>query len=537
MSSLLLVNGRFHTQDPACAGATAVVIRDGRFQLVGSDRDARAAAGPGAEVLDLGGRLVLPGMIDGHFHYYDWALGRRRVMLANVPSLRELQDRVAAKARSAAPGTWILGQGWNENEWAERRLPSRADLDQAAPDHPVLLWRSDLHLAVVNSMALGLAELGPHTPNPPMGVIDKDAQGRPTGILRDLAINLATARIPATPDAEVAQAFQDGFSCLYETGLTGVQDQRLMGGPEGAQAFRVWHDLEAAGGLDLRVWMNLPGERLEEAIALGLRSGMGGDRLRVGHCKYFSDGAQGVHTAWMLEPYDDDPGTGLQLTPMAEIEQALRRAHPAGLAIAVHAIGDRACRELSLVFQRVLGELGACPTAPRVPHRIEHLQLVHAEDLARMARLGVMASVQPISVLDDIPMMAPTIGARTRIAHAWRSMLDAGVELVFGSDCPVSDPNPFKGIHGAVTRRRDDCTGPEGWHPEQRVSVAQAVWAYTMGTAKVSGQERDLGSISPGKLADLVVADRDIFRVDPMEIAQARPALTVFDGRVVFGAL
>ncbi len=537
MSSLLLVNGRIHTQDPACAGATAVLIRDGRFQVVGSDGDARALAGPGAKVIDLGGRLVLPGMVDGHFHYYDWALGRRRVMLAGVPSLRDLQDRVAAGARAAAPGAWVLGQGWNETEWAERRLPSRKDLDQAAPDHPVLLWRSDLHLAVLNSMALRLAELGPHTPNPPMGVIDKDPEGRPTGILRDLAINLATARIPPTPDAEVAQAFQDGFPCLYETGLTGVQDQRLMGGPEGAQAFRVWQNLDADGNLGLRVWMNLPGERLGEAIALGLRTGMGGDRLRVGHCKYFSDGAQGVHTAWMLEPYDDDPGTGLQLTPMGEIEAALRKAHPAGLAIAVHAIGDRACQELSLVFQRVLGELGACPDAPRAPHRIEHLQLVQARDLDRLARLGVTASVQPLSVLDDIPMMAPTIGARTRIAHAWRSMLDAKVELVFGSDCPVSDPNPFKGIHAAVTRRRDDLTGAQGWHPEQRVSVAEAVSAYTMGTARVTGRERDLGSISPGKLADLVVADRDIFTVDPMEIAQARPALTVFEGRVVFQAL
>ena len=536
MGSLVLVNGRIHSQDPAFAGATAVAMRDGRFLAVGGD-EVRAAAGPGARVIDLGGRLVLPGMTDAHFHYYDWALGRRRVRLSGVPSLAELQARVAAAAKTAAPGAWILGQGWNENDWDVRRLPTREDLDQVAPGHPVLLWRSDLHLALVNSEALRLAEIGPGRADPPMGMIDKDAAGRPTGILRDLAINIATARIPEMPDAEVAEAFQDGFAELHRIGLTGVQDQRLMGGPEGAQTFRVWQALNAARAITLRVWMNLPGERLQEAIALGLRTGMGDEFLRVGHCKYFSDGAQGVHTAWMLEPYADDPSLGLPLTPMEEIEPALRQAHAAGLAIAVHAIGDRANRELSLLFQRVLEEGAPSPVPPLAPHRIEHLQLVLPEDLDRVSRLGVASSVQPMSVTDDIPMMAPTIGSRTRYAHAWRSMLDAGVMLAFGSDCPVSDPNPFKGIHAAVTRRRADGSPAEGWHPEQRLTVAEAVYAYSMGPAKVTGRDQDLGSISPGKLADLVVADQDLFAIEPMAIQDVRPALTVFGGQVVHQAM
>jgi predicted amidohydrolase YtcJ len=310
-----------------------------------------------------------------------------------------------------------------------------------------------------------------------------------------------------------------------------------MGGPEGAQAFRVWQALEAARAITLRVWMNLPGERLQEAIALGLRTGMGDEFLRVGHCKYFSDGAQGVHTAWMLEPYADDPSLGMPLTPMEEIEPALRQAHAAGLAIAVHAIGDRANRELSLLFQRVLEQGKPSPVPPLAPHRIEHLQLVLPEDLDRVSRLGVAASVQPMSVTDDIPMLAPTIGTRTRYAHAWRSMMDAGVMLAFGSDCPVSDPNPFKGIHAAVTRRRADGSPAEGWHPEQRLTVAEAVWAYSMGPAKVTGREQDQGSISPGKLADLVVPDQDLFAIDPMAIQEVRPALTVFGGQVVHEAM
>jgi predicted amidohydrolase YtcJ len=536
MGGLVLVNGRIHTQDPACAGATAVAMRDGRFLAVGGD-EVRAAAGPGARIVDLGGRRVLPGLSDSHFHYYDWALGRRRVMLAGVPSLAELQERVAAAARAAAPGAWILGQGWNESDWSVRLLPTRADLDRVAPDRPVLLWRSDLHLALVNSEALRLVEIGPGRADPPMGMIDKDAFGRPTGILRDLAINLATARIPDPPDVEVARAFRDGFGELHRIGLTGVQDQRLMGGPEGAQAFRVWQALKAGRDLALRVWMNLPGERLEEAIALGLRTGMGDDCLRVGHCKYFSDGAQGVHTAWMLEPYADNPTTGLPLTPMQDIEAALRRAHASGLAIAVHAIGDRANQELSLVFQRVLEQGGPSPVPPLAPHRIEHMQVIRPADLDRVSRLGVAASVQPMSVTDDIPMMEPTIGARTQYAHAWRSMLDAGVMLAFGSDCPVSDPDPFKGIHAAVTRRRADGSPAGGWHPEQRLTVAEAVWAYSMGPARITGRDRDLGSISPGKLADLVVPDQDLFAIDPMGIRDIRPALTVFAGQVVHEAL
>jgi predicted amidohydrolase YtcJ len=364
-----------------------------------------------------------------------------------------------------------------------------------------------------------------------MGVIDRGPEGRPTGILRDLAMNLVTARIPDPPDSEVAQAFRDGFPCLHRLGLTGVQDQRLMGGLEGAAAFRAWQRLRLEDAVDLRVWVNLPGERLDEIIALGLRTGLGDDYLRVGHCKYFADGAQGVRTAWMLEPYEGTDQLGLPLTPVAQIEADLKRAEAAGLAIAVHAIGDRANEELVALFERVLSG----PPA-RVPHRIEHMQLIRPEALERAARLGVAASVQPMSVTDDIPMMAPTIGPRTRYAHAWRSMLDAGILLAFGSDCPVSDPNPFKGIHAAVTRRRLDGSPAGGWHPEQRLTVAEAVWAYSMGPALVSGRQRHLGSLTPGKLADLLVLDRDIFTVDPMAIAAARPLLTVFDGRIVHDA-
>lgn len=535
MDDLFLINGCFHTQDPAYARASAVAIRAGRFWAVGGDDEIRAMAGPGARVIDLQGRRVIPGLADSHFHYYDWALGRRRIVLTGVPTLARLQEQAAQASSAAAPGHWLIGQGWNETAWPERRLPSRADLDGVAPANPVILWRTDLHLAVVNSQALLAAGITADTPNPPQGVIDRDPAGQPTGILRDLAINLVSNVIPDPPDQETAQAFKDGFAFLHSLGLTGVHDQRLMGGREGAAAFRAWQLLQAAGEIDLRVWMNIPGERLDEAIALGIRTGMGDDCFRVGHCKYFSDGAQGVHTAWMLEPYDDADTTGLPLTPIAEIADALHRAHAAGLAIAVHAIGDRANREVITVLEQTLANEGAATAAPpRAPHRIEHLQNVRPEDLQRLAQLGVVASMQPIGVTDDIPMMAPTIGSRARYAHNLRSIVDAGIPYTFNSDCPVSDPNPFWGIHAAVTRRRRDGTPAGGWYPEQRLTVAEAVWGYSMGAAIVSGRQAQLGSISPGKLADLVVIDRDIFAIDPMEIAEARPVMTMFDGRIVY---
>jgi len=537
MDDLYLVNGRFYTQDPAHARASAVAIRAGRFWAVGSDDEIRAMAGPGARIIDLQGRRVIPGLTDSHFHYYDWALGRRRLTLGGVPTLAHLREQVAQASSAAAPGCWLIGQGWNETIWPERRLPARADLDEVAPANPVFLWRNDLHLAVVNSQALQAAGITADTPNPPQGVIDRDSSGQPTGILRDLAINLVSNVIPDPPDKETTQAFKEGFAVLHSLGLTGVHDQRLMGGREGAAAFRAWQLLQTAREIDLRVWMNIPGERLSEAIALGLRTGLGDDYFRVGHCKYFADGAQGVHTAWMLEPYEDANTTGLPLTPIAEIAEALRRAHSAGLAIAVHAIGDRANRELITVFEQALDDKEPAVAAPpRAPHRIEHVQIIRPQDLERLARLGVVASMQPIQVTDDIPMMEPTIGSRARYAYTFRSMLDAGIPYTFNSDCPVCDPNPFWGIHAAVTRQRRDGTPPGGWHPEQRLTVAEAVWGFSMGAAVVSGRQADLGSISPGKLADLVVIDRDIFAIDPMEIAGARPVMTIFDGRVVYDA-
>ncbi len=540
MNELFLVNGNFHTQDPAYPQATAVAIRDGRVWAVGSDEEIRALARPGAQMIDLEGCRVLPGLTDAHFHYYDWALGRLRLTLAEATSLADVRERLAQRVSETPPGHWVLGQGWNETRWPEPRMPTRGDLDDIAPDHPVILWRNDLHLAVVNSRALREAGITGDTPDPPQGLIGRDESGQPTGILRELAINLVRAVIPSPTEEETVEAMRDGFAVLHRLGLTGVHDFRIMGGADGPPAFRAYQRLQAAGersaersrrSLALRMWMLVPGERLDEAIGLGLRTGMGGDYLRVGHVKFFSDGGQGARTAWMLEPYEDTGDCGMPLTPMAELAEAVRRADRAGLAVAIHAIGDRANRELITLFENLTRHVSRF--AFRVPHRIEHVQMIRPDDVMRLGRLDVVASVQPIHAPDDIPMIEKSVGPRGCFAYPFRDMLEAGITLALGSDCPVANPNPMFGIHAAVTRQQRDGEPQGGWYPRQRLTVAEAVWGYTMGPALASGREAELGSITPGKMADLIVLDRDIFAVEPMEIAQAQVVMTVFDGQVV----
>jgi predicted amidohydrolase YtcJ len=534
MNELILINGNVYTQDSHFPRAEALLIRAGRIISIGSNDQIRSAANSKTQVIDLENHLVIPGLTDAHFHFHDWSLSRRDLVLRDIGSIQKLQARLSAAARSTPPGKWILGQGWNETAWADRRLPNREDLDLATPNHPVILWRSDLHLAVANSTALRLAGIDTNTTNPSDGVIDRDSAGRPNGILRELAINLVRRVIPIPTESETVQAMREAMPVLHEIGLTGLHDFRIMGGVEASRAFRAYQRLRLQDELALRLWMNIPLEHLEEAITLGLRTGFGDDFLQIGHVKLFSDGSQGARTAWMLEPYLDTDHAGMLLTAMEQIAEAVHRADRAGLAVAVHAIGDRANRELIGVFEEMLGQgKSNSATRPAAPHRIEHVQNIRPEDLARLAGLGVVPSVQPIHATDDMPMLEQSVGSRSRFCYTFNDMLKAGLTLALGSDCPVADPNPFWGIHAAVTRQDRNAQPPGGWHPEQRLSVEQAVYGYTMGPAIVSGRTHLQGSLSPGKFADMVVLDRDIFNIDPAEIADTKVILTVLDGQIV----
>ena len=534
---LILVNGNLWTQDPNKPRVQAVAIANGRIIAVGNDQDIKSLARSKTEIIDLGGRLGLPGMMDSHFHYYDWALGRQQLELADVKSFQELIDRIALAAREISPGSWILGQGWNESDWPENRMPTRNDLDAVAPAHPVALWRCDLHLAAVNSLALERAGINEKTPDPPDGVIAKDASGRPNGILRELAPNLIKEVIPSPSEEALLEIMQDGIRFLHSLGLTGVYDARLMGGVEGAPALKAWQCLNERGELDLRCWSSIPGERIDEAIALGLRTGLGDDHLRIGHLKYFADGGMGARTAWMIEPYLDAE-CGMPLCQMDELAEVVRKADQAGLAVMIHAIGDRANREVVTVFEQLerartmRGKDASVP--PALPHRIEHTQMIRSDDIKRLARLSVAACVQPHNMILDINMIDESVGPRGRWTYAYRDMLDAGVPVLFSSDAPVCDPSPLVGIHALVTRQRGDGTPEGGWYPEQRITVEEAVRGYTLSPAMTFGRQNELGSITPGKRADLVILDRDIYSVDPMEILDTKVDLTVFDGRIVY---
>ena len=528
---LILSNGALCTQDRSRPRTTALAVAGRRIAAVGSDTQIQALAGRQTERIDLHGGSVLPGMTDAHCHFYEWALQRRRLDLSGAASIEEMHRQVAASAASLPQGRWLLGQGWNEGQWAEGRMPDRETLDAAAPDHPVILWRCDMHLAAANSKALAAAGIDANTPDPPEGRIARDAAGRPTGILRELAINLVRDRIPPPTDAQLDQALAEAVAAAHRVGLTGIHDIRLMNDADGARAFGAFQRLRQNGRLDLRCAVALSGEQLDEAVALGLRTGFGDDRLRIGHVKFFADGGIGARTAWMLEPFLD-AGSGMPLSPPAELAAAARRAEAAGLAVMIHAIGDRAAREVISLFASLQKQRYGPP--PPVAHRIEHVQTIHPDDLPRLAALDVAACLTPENMVLDINTVDAALGDRGRRAYALRDIVDTGIPVMFSSDSPVCTIDPLEGMRAAVTRTRPDGTPQGGWYPQSRVSLAEAVAAYTRVPAEVHGRGHELGVLAPGYLADLVAFDRDMFALEPAALVQARVDLTVFDGKIVY---
>ena len=530
MSHLVLYNGKLHTQDPDCPQATAVAIREGRILAVGSDAEIKPLAGLNTQTIDLGGRLVLPGFTDCHIHFLEYALRRSQVILDGMDDWQEVRRRIQAGVERANPGEWVLGGGWNQNLWGDGTLPTKADLDDISPQNPVALSRTDGHSMWVNSLALEKAGITAETPDPPKSRIDRDSDsGEPTGILREWeAIRLIQDVIPEPDDETIVTALRESIAEAHRLGLTGIHEMRVEG--EKKPALRAFLRLRQRGDLLLRVACMIPLEYLDETIALGLGSGLGDATLRIGGVKLFTDGSMGSGTAWMLEPFEgSDDNYGLVITPKEELFDVARRAQAAGISLAIHAIGDRAIRTVLDVLTEVQG---GQPSTLR--HRIEHVQCIPPSDVHRLAQLGVIASMQPPHIMDDWAVADRVWGKRGRYAYVFRSLLDAGTHLAFGSDCPVAPLNPLLGIQAAVLRQ--DMKGePEGgWYPGERLTVAEAVRGYTLGAAYAVGLEDALGSITPGKLADMVVLSRDIFTIPPEEISDTQVDHTIFDGQVVY---
>lgn len=507
---LLLHNGRIYPAAGADRPAQAILIGGERVNWLGKDQQAGSVE---AQRIDLAGRTVLPGLVDAHIHLEKYA--RQLDLLdCELPSKQACLEAVAARAARVPAGDWLLGHGWNQNSW--EGFGTAAELDRAAPDHPVYLTAKSLHAGWANSDALRMAGIDSNSSDPEGGLIQRSQAGAPTGILFEKAMRLVSKLIPDPEPHALADRLDAAQQRLTELGLTGIHD---FDGPRCLAALQI---LRRRGRLRLRVIKNVLVEALAATQAAGLRSGFGDDWIRLGSVKAFADGALGPRTAAMLSAFEDDPKNhGVLLLDREAVSELGIQAAEAGFGLTVHAIGDRANHEVLDGFA-TLRTYEAEHNLPSRRHRIEHLQLLHPEDVRRPAELGLVASMQPIHATSDMRTAALAWADRSRFAYGWRSQIEAGARLAFGSDAPVEDPNPFLGIHSALTRQTISAESP-AWIPQERISLAEALGAYSEGPAYAAGTDDRQGRLQPGYLADLIVLESDPRELEPEQIAGLSP--------------
>lgn len=530
MADLVVLNGPVWTGRSDRPWAEGVAVAAGRILRVGDGASVRALAGPETEVLDARGGIVLPGFIDSHTHFLDGGFSLRSLQLRDAAGPREFADRIAARAAAVPEGEWILNGEWDHQLFDPPELPRRDWVDAATPRHPVFVNRLDGHMALANGLALRLAGITRDTVAPPGGEIVKDPEtGEPTGILKDTAMDLVSAVIPEPSAAETRAAALAALRHAAENGLTSVHEMA------DADSLEIWQALLREGGLTTRISVYIPITEVDTVARLKLVSPFGGDYLKLAGLKGFVDGSLGSETAYFFEPYTDNPSArGLlhgQMFPEGIMEERILAADAAGLQAAVHAIGDCANALLLDIYATAEARHGRRDRR----FRIEHAQHLRPEDIGRFGRLGVIASVQPYHAADDGRWAETKIGPeRARTTYAFRSLAAAGAVLACGSDWPVAPLSPIEGIWAAVTRSTIDGGRPDGWIPDERLTVDEAVRGYTAGGAYAEFAESFKGTIEAGKAADLVVLDRNLFEVPPAEIRGLRATATVCGGRVVF---
>jgi len=529
-ASLILTNGKIWTGSSAQPLATAVACAGNRIVAVGSAASVAKWAGPATQVIDLAGKLVVPGFNDAHVHFFDGGAHLAGVKLRNAKSEAEFRERIRQFAARLPEGRWILGGDWDHENWTPARLPTRQSIDESAGSHLVFVNRLDGHMSLANSIALKMAGITRNTPDPPGGTIVRDASGEPTGVLKDAAMGTVERVIPAPSEDEIADAVRAAMRYAAENGVTSVQDMSAFAG-----VLRAYQRLLKRGELTVRISGHQPLAQWKRLADVGLLADFGSPLLHIGGLKGFADGSLGSTTALFFEPYTDTPGSsGLandEMIPESRMRQHIADADRAGLQIAVHAIGDKANHLILDMFAEA--EKANGPRDRR--WRIEHAQHLRPDDIPRFARLRVIASMQPYHAIDDGRWAEGRIGLeRSRTTYAFRSLADAGAVLAFGSDWPVAPMEPIQGIYGAATRRTLDGRHPGGWIPEQKITVAEALRAYTWGSAYASFEEEIKGTLEPGKLADLVALSADILTIDPAAINGVKVAMTVFDGKIVY---
>ena len=527
---MYLYNARIHTLDPEQPFANALAIQGDRIVAVGDEAAIWAEYHATEEGRDMAGQVILPGLTDAHIHLEMYALSLQRVD-CETGTLQECLKRVADRARQTPPGEWVLGHGWNQNNWPEG-FGKAAQLDAIAPQNPVYLTAKSYHAGWASSLALKQAGVGTAAPDPLNGRLGRDAHGTLDGILFESAMALVEKVVPEPSQEQVQGAIHLAQQTLWKMGVTGVHDF------DGRSCFMALQSLRRGGELRLRVLKGIPLPDLPYAVGLGLRSGFGDDLLRIGGVKAFMDGALGPQTAAMIQPFEGGSETdrGMLFLDAEQLFEHGRQAAQNGLPLAVHAIGDRANHEALLAFEHLRQyERENGLDGSQLRHRIEHLQLLHPDDAGMLAELGVTASMQPIHATSDMLMADRYWGQRANYSYAWKLQLDNGANLAFGSDAPVEAPNPFWGLHAAVTRRRPDGSpGESGWTPAQKIGLQEALAAYTRGPAYAAGMEDRLGMLKEGYLADLIVLEQDPFEVKPDQLFSLKPQSTMVGGEWVY---
>jgi predicted amidohydrolase YtcJ len=529
-ASLIVTNAKVWTVDKAHPSAEAVAVLGDRIVAVGSKQQIEGWRGPETSVLDAKGKLLLPGFNDSHVHFISGGLQLDSLQLNDATSAEEFVRRIAERAKQTPKGQWIMGGDWDETKWTPPQLPTKEMIDSVTPDTPVFIYRYDGHMALANSVVLHMAGITAQTPDPPGGTIVRDVQGNPTGALKDAAMDDASKVIPELSHEQRLHAARRAVAHAASLGVTSVQNMN----PD-FEDVAVYAELLRAGELTTRIYAAPLITQVDDLAKVGVGHAFGGPYLRIGALKAFADGSLGSRTAYFFDGFSDQPSNhGLlsnEMQPLSLMRDRYMKADAAGLQVCTHAIGDQAISIVLDLYGEVIKAHGDIDRR----FRIEHLQHIAAKDFDRMAKLKVIASMQPYHAIDDGRWAEARIGHdRASRTYAFRTLLDHGVHLAFGTDWDVAPLNPMLGIYAAVTRATLDGKNPGGWFPEQKLTVAEAVEAYTAGSAYAEFQEKEKGTISPGKLADMVLLSDDIFSVAPEKIRDVTVLKTIVGGKIVF---
>ena len=529
-ADLIVVNGTVYTVDEAHPRASAFAVRNGRIIFVGSDREARMLAGSATQVIDARGNAVIPGMVDAHAHLLGLGTSLRNVQLAGSKTYEEVVARVVERSKSMKAGEWIVGRGWDQNLWPDKKFPTHELLSRALPNNPVVLTRIDGHALLANAMALRAAGVTAATRDPDGGRIERNADGSPAGVFVDNAQRLVSRSIPAATQAQTRQAIIAAIAEANRWGLIGIHDAGAS-----RRTIDIYESLAREGRYNLRNYVMVSGDSANVRYYLGLgpRSAMYNGRVWVKSFKLYSDGALGSRGAALLAPYSDDANnTGLLVTPAAEVQRIATASLRRGFQVGVHAIGDRGNR---IVLDAYDAALKSVPT-PDHRFRIEHAQVISLQDIPRFALLGVIPSMQASHQTSDMRWAEARVGPeRIKGAYAWRSLLNSGVVIPNGSDFPVEEVNPLISFHSAISRQDGTNWPAGGWYPDQVMTREEALQSMTIWPAYAGFQEKTMGSISPGKYADFVILDRDIMKIPATEILGTRVISTWLGGRKVYG--